>query len=367
MSAKFFETSFGHKIPIDDQYRRNLPSVANKANPENASSIQESGGGKAPAESEYGIVSDVYQFAMMADWIDRSVIGDRRFDRMLDIGGSSGLMGQLFKSVGRVHTVENIEILEFREPTFLDRTKQILGRIQAGRKQLDSQPRFRIKNHEKWVLSQLNLLQGMYPYPIDRYSNFWKVGPDALSSLDRYILGDLLELNEKYDFLLSSTTMNHFSVDTYLRKAHSLLAPGGVILIWNTYWYWAMLISAVFGNFPWAVQRLTWEDFTRYVNEYQPGNLDTVQYAVNRFHKGEKRYTVNDYIAAGQQAGFKYLDHHRLVPFSGIHNQFGPWQLQGDHGIGVQKEVLRDIHHFRKDVELIDLSTHSIFLLFQKE
>ena len=105
MSAKFFETSFGHKIPIDDQYRRNLPSVANKANPENASSIQESGGGKAPAESEYGIVSDVYQFAMMADWIDRSVIGDRRFDRMLDIGGSSGLMGQLFKSVeiGRAH------------------------------------------------------------------------------------------------------------------------------------------------------------------------------------------------------------------------------------------------------------------------
>ena len=367
MSQEFFETSFGHSIKITDQYRLNLPPSSKKRDLVTASSIQASTGIKAPRESDYGIVSDIYQFAMFEDWINRTAVGDRRFDRMLDIGGSTGLIGQLFKAIKRVREVENIEILDYQDSSLSARVEHILRRIHAGRQQIDLQPRIRISRHEKWVLAQLSLMQDFYPYPIDRHSSFWKVGPDAPPSVDRFIIGDFFELEEKYDFLLSATAMHHCSVVPFLRKAHSLLAPGGVLLIWNCYWYWAMIISGAFGHFPWAVQRLTWEDFTRYMNRYQPENLDGVQAAVNQFHKGEKRYTINDYIAVGQQAGLKYLDHYRLVPFSGIHNQIGPWRLEGDHGISAQKEVLRDIHCFRQDVDLIDLSTHSIFLLLQKE
>jgi hypothetical protein len=56
-----------------------------------------------------------------------------------------------------------------------------------------------------------------------------------------------------------------------------------------------------------------------------------------------------------------------LRPFSGVQNQIGAWRLEGDHGIAVQKEVLRDIRCFRPDVELADLTTQSVFILFQKE
>jgi hypothetical protein len=75
---------------------------------------------------------------------------------------------------------------------------------------------------------------------------------------------------------------------------------------------------------------------------------------------------VNEYIAAAREAGFTYLDQHRLVPISGIKNQIGAWKLEGDHGVRAQMDALRDIHCFRQDVELIDLSTQSVFLLFQK-
>ena len=368
MPSRVFETSFGHKIRIDENYGRYLPQPPNRADVVHSSSIQQSGGIKAPRESDYGITSDIFQFAMMADWLERTEVGDRRFDRMLDIGGSTGLIGQFFKAVGRARTVENIEILDFRDQELLGRVRHFLRLIQAGRKNLYEPSRIsKILNRTRWVRSQLDFMQDAYPYPIDQHSNYWRISPDAPLGLDKYILGDLFELDEKYDFLLSATTMHHFSVPLFLRKAHSLLAPGGVLLIWNCYWYWAMIISGVFGHFPWAVQRLTGEDFTRYQKEYQPDQVETARTALEAFHKGEKRYTINDYVAAGKEAGFKYLDHHRLTPFSGIHNQMGAWRLEGDHGIGVQKEVLRDIHCFRKDVELIDLSTHSVFLLLQKE
>src|ERR1041385_94324 len=188
MKQKFFETSFGHVIPINENYARDLPPPPNRTDILNASSIAQTKGAKAPVENEYGIMSDIYQFAFAADWLQTTVIGDRCFDRMLDIGGSSGLMGQLFKAVRRVRTVENIEILDFREdPTLLHRVRYLLGRIQDGRKQLDSSSRFHLMNRAKGALKWIDFMQEVYPFPIDRYSNYWKVTPQSLPALDRYI------------------------------------------------------------------------------------------------------------------------------------------------------------------------------------
>jgi hypothetical protein len=97
MPARVFETSFGHKIPIIENYRQTLPPPRDNATPVGASSIQQSGGGKAPQETDFGIMSDIFQFAMMADWFDSTIAADRRYERMLDIGGGTGLIGQLFK------------------------------------------------------------------------------------------------------------------------------------------------------------------------------------------------------------------------------------------------------------------------------
>ena len=223
------------------------------------------------------------------------------------------------------------------------------------------------REDQAWVLQQLEHMQSTFPYPIDQNSHYWNIDPTVPLGLDRYILGDYFELEEKYDFILVATTMQHFSVQPFLEKAHSLLAPGGVILIWNAYWYWVMLINRLYADFPWGAQRLTWEDYVRYLKIYQPDQIDNARLSSEVFHKAEKRYTVDDYIAAGEKVGFTHLAHHRLTPFSGIKSDIGGWKLEGDHGAAVQKEVLRDIHCFRPDVKAIDLMTQSVFLLFQKD
>jgi hypothetical protein len=139
------------------------------------------------------------------------------------------------------------------------------------------------------------------------------------------------------------------------------------LMIWNAYWYWALLVNRLYGDFPWGAQRLTWEDYERYLSEYQPDQIENARKSVGMFHKAEKRYTLNDYLAAGEQAGFKHLAHHRLVPPAGLPSKIGAWTLNGDHGAAVQRDVLRDIQCFRPDVEQIDLTTQSVFILLEKQ
>ena len=375
MTGKFFTTSFGHSIPIVEGYRDTLPPPRDNSIG-NASTIQETGGVKGEKENDFGIFSDIFQFGFFADWLATTPVGGRKFDRMLDIGGSTGLMVQLFKAAGMAREVENIEVVDFRESLDHADVRRLLKKIQAGAQELRGASamdvklgklKAGVKNRQIWLMNQLNFMQSTFPYPITERSHFWKLGPDVPLGLDRYILGDLFELNEKYDFLLSSTTMQHFSVAPFLAKAYELLQPGGVLLIWNAYWYWALQVNGLYGDFPWGAQRLTWEDYERYLSEYQPGQIENARKSVKVVHKAEKRYTLNDYIEAGKQAGFRHLAHQRLVPPAGLPNKIGAWTLKGDHGASVQQEVLRDIHCFRPDVEAIDLTTQSVFLLLQKE
>jgi hypothetical protein len=378
---KYFKTSFGHEIPIVENYRRNMPPSRDNVSAESASSIQESLGVKAAVESDFGITSDIFQFAMMADWFRSTPVSERPYKKMLDVGGSSGFISMLFKAAGYVRSAENIEILDFQESLDWNRVRYFLRKIQDGRRVLRgpwaaprdwrsrlTHARDAAKDRDAlaWLVNDLDFMQSTFPFPIDKDSHYWDIDPNSSLTLDRYIIGDLMEFEEVYDFLLVSTTMQHFSVPVFLRKAYSLLEPGGILLIWNAYWYWALIVNRVYGDFPWAVQRLTTEDWQRYVAEYQPDQVENSKISISRFHKAERRYTVPDYIKAGEEAGFRHIAHHRLRPFSGIKNKIGAWTLEGDHGHAVQSEVLRDIHEFRPDVEAVDLTTQSVFLLFQK-
>ena len=136
MSQKMFRTSFGHDIPIIENYRRNLMSPRDNSSPETASSIDETKGVKGPPESDFGIYSDIFQFAMLADWFNSTPAAGRRYERMLDVGGSTGLMSQLFKATGQVQVAENIEILDFSEALDRDRLRYFIHKINNGHYQL---------------------------------------------------------------------------------------------------------------------------------------------------------------------------------------------------------------------------------------
>jgi hypothetical protein len=394
MAGRIFKTSFGYEIPIIENYLRRMPPPRDNLG---LAAVPDVLGAKAPVESDFGIVSDIFQFSMMADWFKTTLASGKQYERMLDINGGTGLIGQLFKAVGIVRAVENVETLDYSESLDADLVRNFLKKIRNGRKESYSQdfaqpailpqPRRGLarlipppppasfapfgslssREDQVWVQLQLDHMQSTFPYAIDQHSYYWNVDHDVPLKLDRRILGNFLELDDKYDFLLATTSMQYFSVREFLGKAYSLLEPGGVLLIWNAYWYWALIVSRLYGLFPWAVQRLTWEDYARYLKEYQPDQVENARMSADSFHKGEKIYALSDYIAAGEEAGFKQVANHRLMPFSGIKSEIGGWALEGDHGAVVQKDVLRDIHCFRSDIQAADLATQSVFLLFQKE
>ena len=376
MTGKFFKTSFGHAIPVADGYRAQMPPPRDNASPMGASSITQSGGVKGPKENPFGIMSDIFQYAFFADWLATTPIAGRKFECMLDIGGCTGLMSQLFKASGMVREAHNIEILDYSDALDHDLVRHTIGKIRTGHQELTGQSAFDArlwklragaKSRQVWLLNQLRFLESTFPYPITEHSHLWKLSPNLPLGLDRDIIGDFFELKEPYDFLLCVTTMQHFSVEAFLHKAKEIMAPGGVLLVWNAYWYWALLVNRLYGDFPWGAQRLTWDDYERYLAEYQPDQIENARKSVNMFHKAELRYTVNDYLAAAEKVGLKHLAHHRLMPSAGLPAKIGAWTLKGDHGPSVQQEVLRDIHCFRPDVEAKDLVTQSVFLLFQKD
>ena len=224
MSNKVFKTSFGHSIPIIPGFREGLMPPRDNVDP--VQRLQHRGHGRIQAlkENDFGIVSDIYQYAILADWFDTTLGADRTYERMLDIGGSTGLIGQLFKASGRTRAVDNIEIIDFRDTLNMDRVRYFLQKIQAGRKELYTKGnadirlgrlKAGVKNRQVWVLNQLNFMQSTFPYFIGEKSNYWNISPNAELGLDRYILGDFFKLDSKYDFLLSSTTMQHFSVPPF--------------------------------------------------------------------------------------------------------------------------------------------------------
>jgi SAM-dependent methyltransferase len=357
-----------------------------------ASSIQESRGAKGPKETDFGIVSDFFQFAMMADWLETTPIADRKFERMLDVGGGTGLIGQLFKASGRTRCIENIEILDYSESLDMNLVRYYANKVQNGRRELyslgDAVPqvsnesllkRLRkaigplpspcsasSREDQVWVLGQLDHMTSTFPYPTDSNSHYWKIDPKHDLKLDRYITGDFFELQDQYDFLFVSTTMAHFSVPDFLEKAYSLLRPGGIIFAWNAYWYWVLLVTCLYADFPWGAQRLTWDDYLRYLRDHRPDELASAPRSAEVMHPERRRYTVSDYVQEAEKVGFKYIDHHRLRPFSAIPKNVGGFSLLGDHGVSVQRDVLRDIHCFKQNVRLKDLTTQSVFLVFER-
>ena len=223
-----------------------------------ASSIQQTGGAKGPKEDAFAILSDIFQYAFFADWLATTPVGGRKFERMLDIGGSTGLMAQLFKATGMVRQAHNIEILDFSDALDHDQVRHLIGKIRTGHRELTGQSAFDAhiwtlragaKSRQIWLLNQLRFMESSYPYPITEHSHLWELSPSLQLGLDRDIIGDFFELNEQYDFLLCATTMQHFSVEPFMRKAYELLQPGGVLLVWNQYWYWVLLLNRLYGDF----------------------------------------------------------------------------------------------------------------------
>lgn len=377
MGKDIFTTSFGNKISIIDGYRDTLPPSYDSSNYDKNK--------KPPEESIWGIWADIYQFSIFLDWLEFKGLSSLKFNKLLDVGGNTGLIARLFHSMGIAENVQCIDICDFSESLSMDRIVEMIKKIKESKniildlkmkksfsqKVLNFINKKKIKNKRKeeknsafLILKLLKTSQSMHPAPIPKC--IFEISEENLK-LNNYIHGDFYKLKEKYDCITSFSSLDHFNPEDFFKKAYTLLNKDGYLYIWNINWYYIINPPCVYGNFPYTAQRLTRKDLERYFKEFHPEEKDKVIKAYDYYHCGNPGYILNDYINIAFKNGFIPVGVHRLIPKEGkIPEMIANWKIQGEYNHELFNEILRDIHCFKKDVTMLDLITESFFWVFKK-
>ena len=196
-------------------------------------------------------------------------------------------------------------------------------------------------------------------------SDFYRLKYRAKPTLDRFIQGDVFEVNEKFNLITTFTSFEWFDARTILPKVASMLEDGGMFYIWVSNWWSDINVTRLSGHFPFACQRLNKDDYYRYLDECLPEHAEAMKGTYAWFDPGHP--TLADYAEIGYQNGLMALDfreYNRPDPF-GTHTGVSPLGHIALDG-GVLQQVLDEIHQFRPDIRLTDLLPLSHGILFRK-
>src|SRR3989338_5057767 len=184
-------------------------------------------------------------------------------------------------------------------------------------------------------------------------------------TLDRFIAGNIFELREKFDLITSFASLEWFEMNSILEKISDLLEVGGIFYVSVPHWWCSVNTTALAGHFPYACQRLTKEDFFRYVEEFFSEYSDAMKVAYGYFDANHP--TRSDYINCGFKHGLvplAYYSHVLPDPFSLKYGISPRGYFDYDHK--VIDEVLEDIHCFRPDIRREDLLCRTNTIIFRK-
>ncbi len=294
------------------------------------------------------------------------------FRKSLDIGCGFGLQPRILKGLGLVEETVGIDLYDrataidedalgavhrkFRLFRFLE---PILERIErkpkAKRSELErallakvSSPRLHLREAEGYLL------------PKEIYQDKFVRKP----SLDRFIKGDVFELDEKFDLITAFSTMEWFEASKIFPKIAELLEDGGVFYMYVDNW-WAGNTIRVPSHFPYAPQRLQREDFHRYSDRLLP-KLAREMKAAYDFYDPEHP-TFSDYVAIGIANGLVPICYRCDIPTKPFDHRFGVNPLgyaRFDHANF--RTVLSEIQQFRPDVRAEDLLANTVRIVFRK-
>jgi hypothetical protein len=151
-----------------------------------------------------------------------------------------------------------------------------------------------------------------------------------------------------------------------LEKVSELLEDDG-IFIWNDPYYWYPVPpSFLIGKFPYTYQRLTPEDFGRYIHAHHPASAEDMQ-------------KVFDYVpqpAPSVQSYLKLAAQFDLVPLGIKRVQWGNAFPQGRgagpmflsrHANSQLDDVEHNIAQFRDDITMEDLTTGRLLMALRRK
>ncbi len=294
------------------------------------------------------------------------------FGRHLDIGCGFGLQPRLIRAFGVAENTTGIDIIERAsgiDERHLGRQYRMLKwlrPLENWQERIDAKPAAQRGKYEHLIREKvpgprlIGKRQGIF---LDR--DIYRHKVVAPFKLDRIIQGNVFELDEKFDLVTSFTSFEWFDTRDILAKAALLLNEGGILYIWTSNWWTETNVAGLVGHFPFAAQRLTREDYFRYLDQHMPESAEALKATYGFFTPTHP--TLADWIEAAYRAGFVPLGHRSYIQPQPFTLKWGVHALaHALHNPPVLAEVLEDIHQFRPDVRLEHLMPYTYKMLFQK-
>ena len=182
--------------------------------------------------------------------------------------------------------------------------------------------------------------------------------------LDRYINGNIFEIDQKFDLITSYTSLQFFESKSIMRKISDLLEVGGVLYLLAVNWWHPGFNYGE--HFPYANQRLKKEDYFRYLEKYQRQDLSAAKAYYTSYDPTHP--TISDYIETANDNSLIVLNYKSFIrpePFAlnkrGI-NALGYAEFSNS----MLNDVLEDIHQFRPDIRLNDILPFGYSMVFKK-
>lgn len=296
-----------------------------------------------------------------------------RFDKSLDIGCGFAIQPRVLRARGIVKEAVAIDIYDRAsaiDERMLGRQHRQLRRLRfldAMLERIDESPIHSLTRIQRIIKDNVASPRLRYKYGTGWFPDVgvFRLQFVAPPRLDRYINGDVYDLQERFDLITSFSSLEWFEANSIFGKISDLLVKEGIFYLWVPNWWCAINTTTLAGHFPWACQRLTKADFFRYLDEFHASAAGAMKVAYSYFDPGHP--TLADYIDIGYKHGLMALDYKsNLIPElvnrgRGI-TSLG-W-LRSDHD--AVEGVLADIQEFRPDIRLNDLMAHSHAIVFQK-
>jgi hypothetical protein len=343
-----FVTEFGETIALDDTYRsrhkRNWTFAIN------APRAQES---KKIGLSE--LYRNVSEYGIVADFLTRQGLLNRKYDNALDIGGSVGVFARYLRANGNVRKITVVDIKDgsgrFSWPHYFLFWLKYKLEVFAS-KFLPQKVGVLRKNNNK------------YGYGMNLGSSSWTMGLWYPPVLDDYAATDFMiyQPKRRFDLIVSVNAIAYFDYNRLFEKLREITTDEATVCIFTDYWWYPVNATTIYGDFPYAAQRLTKNDLIRYFKSTYPSAADAMQRAYEFYHAGASPPTIGDFALAAGQHGFEFVGSERMMPKRWSHDNrspFVPSELP-------TAEVLRDIHKFRPDITIEDLHTSHILMAFKK-
>lgn len=339
-----FTTQFGHEIPFIPGYfeRNNQVASYTKSSKLHA--------GLEVVDRPYHVGSplkDWVEFSSLIHFMGRSGVL-RNYDRMVDLGGADGSVARFFKGMGLVKDSTNVDIDDYTKVA----TDELFLKFAALISDLDA------LTPEATALVQ----RSKQAFAHFHHSTL----PDGLMTkfplaptLDRNIHASVMDIEGQWDLITSLCCFDYFDINSALKKVKSLLAPGGVFVGFFEYWWWPLNSTGVLGHFPYACQRLSFEDLERYIPEHHPEYVMNLYEKYHYFHEGMQHPTITDWFNAAVENGLRPVAVERVTPLSHHRHPETPYHMFASPWFDY-REVLRDIHHLKPDVTVDDLFTSII-------